>query len=253
MEVHHHSHSSNPPAGRAGKKWTHYFWEFLMLFLAVFCGFLAESFREYRVERHREKEYMRSLVQDLNSDISDMEFNLEFSKKVIEKLDSLIYYLNEKDPNENAYDLYRLGSVAGRIVRVTFSERTSSQLKNAGNMRLLRNSSLSDSIQQYWTRIKIDESISDRMENIQSKATDLSIQLMSYKYYEPANPADPFGLLSIRKDAKLINSDPKLIAQLANLVRLRLRLLYNYLFNINLTRETVLKLVDMIKSEYHLK
>ncbi len=30
MEVHHHSHT-------ARKKWTHYFWEFLMLFLAMFC------------------------------------------------------------------------------------------------------------------------------------------------------------------------------------------------------------------------
>lgn len=34
MEVHHHSHTSR-------KKWTHYLWEFLMLFLAVFCGFLV--------------------------------------------------------------------------------------------------------------------------------------------------------------------------------------------------------------------
>ena len=245
MEVHAHTHTPR-------KKWTHYFWEFLMLFLAVFCGFLAESFREYRVERHREKEYMRSLVQDLNTDISVMEFNLEFSKKVIEKADSLIYYLNEKDPDENAYELYRLGSVAGRIVRVSFTDRTSSQLKNAGNMRLLRNSDLSDSIQQYWTMIKIDEAIADRVDNTQSKASDLAIQLLSYKYYERANPANPFAW-SIRKDAKLINSDPKLIAQLANLVSLRLRLLYNYLFNINLTRETALKLVDMIKKEYHLK
>lgn len=37
MEVHHHTHPSH------GKKtWKEYFWEFLMLFLAVFCGFLAE-------------------------------------------------------------------------------------------------------------------------------------------------------------------------------------------------------------------
>ena len=34
MEVHAHTHT-------ARKKWTHYFWEFLMLFLAVFCGFLG--------------------------------------------------------------------------------------------------------------------------------------------------------------------------------------------------------------------
>jgi hypothetical protein len=34
MEVHAHART-------ARKKWTHYFWEFLMLFFAVFCGFLA--------------------------------------------------------------------------------------------------------------------------------------------------------------------------------------------------------------------
>ena len=38
METHaHHPHTA------PGKKWTHYFFEFFMLFLAVFAGFLAEN------------------------------------------------------------------------------------------------------------------------------------------------------------------------------------------------------------------
>jgi hypothetical protein len=45
MEVHHHAHASDPALHRGRKKWTHNFWEFLMLFLAVFCGFLAENQR----------------------------------------------------------------------------------------------------------------------------------------------------------------------------------------------------------------
>jgi hypothetical protein len=53
MEVHHHAHT-------ARKKWTHYFWEFLMLFLAVFCGFMAENIREHKIEQHRAKEFARS-------------------------------------------------------------------------------------------------------------------------------------------------------------------------------------------------
>ena len=36
MEVHAHTHTPR-------KKWTHYFWEFLMLFFAVFCGFLSRK------------------------------------------------------------------------------------------------------------------------------------------------------------------------------------------------------------------
>ena len=43
------------------KKWTHYFWEFLMLFLAVFCGFLAENYHTSRKEwSHYFWEFIRS-------------------------------------------------------------------------------------------------------------------------------------------------------------------------------------------------
>ena len=35
MEVHHHAHHEGK------KNWKTYFWEFLMLFLAVFCGFFG--------------------------------------------------------------------------------------------------------------------------------------------------------------------------------------------------------------------
>ena len=37
MEVHSHSHTPRKKCLPAGKAGTHYFWEFLMLFLAVFC------------------------------------------------------------------------------------------------------------------------------------------------------------------------------------------------------------------------
>ena len=36
-----------------------------MLFLAVFCGFLAENFREHQVEKHRENKYIESMLEDL--------------------------------------------------------------------------------------------------------------------------------------------------------------------------------------------
>ena len=50
MEIHHHTH---PTHGK--KSWRSYFWEFLMLFLAVFCGFLAEYQLEHVIEHQREK------------------------------------------------------------------------------------------------------------------------------------------------------------------------------------------------------
>ena len=57
MEVHAHTHTER-------KKWTHYFWEFFMLFLAVTLGFLVENQREHYVEHRREKQYMQSMVEE---------------------------------------------------------------------------------------------------------------------------------------------------------------------------------------------
>src|SRR5215204_582798 len=61
MEVHHHSHTSR-------KKWTHYFWEFLMLFLAVFAGFLAENQREHYVENQRAYQLAKNLYKEIYAD-----------------------------------------------------------------------------------------------------------------------------------------------------------------------------------------
>ena len=48
MEVHAHSHTER-------KKWTHYFWEFFMLFLAVTLGFFVENQREHYIENEKSK------------------------------------------------------------------------------------------------------------------------------------------------------------------------------------------------------
>ena len=70
MEVHAHSHTER-------KKWTHYFWEFLMLFLAVFCGFLAEYQLEHKIEKDRAKELARSLYEELQQDSVNMSVRLK--------------------------------------------------------------------------------------------------------------------------------------------------------------------------------
>jgi hypothetical protein len=45
MEVHHHSHT-------ARKKWTHFFWEFFMLFLAVSLHNLRAIVNELRSDNY---------------------------------------------------------------------------------------------------------------------------------------------------------------------------------------------------------
>ena len=61
MEVHHNPHVKK-------KNFKEYFFEFLMIFLAVTLGFFAEQMREYFADSERGKEYMQEIVQNLGYD-----------------------------------------------------------------------------------------------------------------------------------------------------------------------------------------
>jgi hypothetical protein len=145
MEVHAHTHT-------ARKKWTHYFWEFLMLFFAVFCGFLAENQREHMIEHQREKTYMNSLITDLKGDTATIRSVISFCITKFHGLDTLAQLLN-KDVlamNEEK-ELYYLNSrYAANVSFMVFNERTIKQLMNSGNLRLVRKQETSDSIINYY-------------------------------------------------------------------------------------------------------
>ena len=96
MEVHHHPHTADPGGHRGRKKWAHYFFEFLMLFLAVFAGFLAENWREHIVERKREKEYIRSMIEDLDRDTTELSLDNSIRKEAVLMYDSVITLLNKR-------------------------------------------------------------------------------------------------------------------------------------------------------------
>ena len=143
MEVHAHTHT-------ARKKWTHYFWEFLMLFLAVFCGFMAENQREHFIEHRREKEFMNSMLSDLRSDTAKSNAVHQTFSIVVQHIDSLIPLLQgEMAPPEKALNLYQHTVYLNYYNKWNYSDRTINQLKNSGNFRLVRNKKVSDMIMDY--------------------------------------------------------------------------------------------------------
>jgi hypothetical protein len=142
MEVHAHSHT-------ARKKWTHYFWEFLMLFLAVFCGFLAEYQLEHKIERDREKKFIQTFIEDLKTDTTSIRETLVFRKQKAERMDSLILLLSTNQIKGHENDLYYFGRTLVRGLRFQSNDRTITQLKNSGSLRLIRNEEAADSMMSY--------------------------------------------------------------------------------------------------------
>lgn len=151
MEVHHH-------AGHHEKKnWKSYFWEFLMLFLAVFCGFLAEYQLEHKIERDREKVFIKTFIEDLKTDTAAIRPSILFRQWKKVKMDSLMFLLENQQIRGNENVLYFFGRISVRSLRFQSNDRTITQLKNSGALRLIRNKQAADSIMSYQKWVEVIE------------------------------------------------------------------------------------------------
>lgn len=148
MEVHTHTHTPR-------KKWTHYFWEFLMLFLAVFCGFLAENQREHFVEGQREKQFIKSMIEDLQTDTANLSATINGFKEIESRFDTVIRGFDESIKKySSSWTRSFLLSFKGGYPDFYHADRTIQQLKNSGGMRLIKNESAANGIIKYDADIK---------------------------------------------------------------------------------------------------
>src|SRR5574338_849342 len=131
MEVHAHTHTER-------KKFSHHLWEFLMLFLAVFCGFLAENQREHIVEHQRESKYMASLYEDLKNDTANLKDCIQWWDNTLKRIHAIRIEIEKPTEKRNAIPLYRNAANMRNYNSFIYHNRTIEQLKNAGNFRLIR-------------------------------------------------------------------------------------------------------------------
>ncbi|MBL0232038.1 MAG: hypothetical protein IPQ08_00065 [Chitinophagaceae bacterium] len=174
MEVHAHSHT-------ARKKWTHYLWEFLMLFLAVFCGFLAENMREHQVEKERGRQYVLSFCEDLRTDtaqfrllIAELNDKSQALKTAIPCIDSFV---------NGSGSGYCLDDVVVHTLGFTdfiYTDRTIQQLKYAGGLRLIQDKSIVDTIIKYDAMVRQEMIHQEVLENQQQIAQNAHNAMLGY-------------------------------------------------------------------------
>ena len=205
MEVHHHSHTSR-------KKWTHYFWEFLMLFLAVFCGFLAENFREHTVESKRERAYIKLMIEDFQNDTTTLRRQIKLMNQYVKGLDTLITetyaYKNHKGDTRKMYYCYH--HYCRNRITPTLTKITITQLKNSGNLRLIHDKQAVDIISNAEIFFEwLDENIrfwDARQEDV----TNFGLKIFDFGEYKKAN-IEPDGSTNQTDDGFLkLNYQPPL-------------------------------------------
>jgi hypothetical protein len=128
MEVHHH-----PEIEKKGFK--EYILEGLMIFLAVFMGFVAENIRENISEHKRAAEFARSYFEDIKKDTAALNAAIRFSKHKVAVMDSAIMMLHYPGEKQNDTVLYKQLSVSSNVMAFEPSSGTYEQIKSSGSLR----------------------------------------------------------------------------------------------------------------------
>jgi len=149
MEVHHH-----PDLHHKKKNFKEYFLEFLMIFLAVTMGFIAENLREHISDKEQVQRYMQSMVNNLKSDGEMYRSYDSMSVSYCTTIDSIFTLLNNNIKSTGQiYYLARTLTMLGSFIP---SVHASSylQMTGTGAVRLIKHQPVADSIASYYQLIK---------------------------------------------------------------------------------------------------
>ena len=220
-----------------------------MLFLAVFLGFLAENVREHQVEKEREKQFAKQLLDDMRADSLFFTKRIALVNKMLKKHQQFYQLMtgpvrpSDKDILSNCLPiLYTFD--------VLVTTGTYNQMKASGGLRYIRNQILTNALQKYY------EVLLPRV----IRGSDFEVS-----YY--TNHIDPFVLKHFRVQdfdftadsvktsiPILLNRTNQTDQELLNIIEG-----YSSLHKMTLDRlmspaaENLNKLIDLVKKEYRLQ
>ena len=251
MEIHTHPHNVMHK-----RKWTEYLLEFLMLFLAVFLGFLAENYREHIVETRREEGYIRSMIEDLKADTAKIGNVIVASEQTIRGYDSLLNLLFHPPYSDSSIRLmyYLNRRYLGQLNAVTFTKRTSNELKNAGGMRLIRNKKASDRLVEYDERTAAaDRQISNFVTYFQVPSLQASYEIFDGRYYLGMTRNTSRIILEDSVRMHLLTTDQRPISLFGNYTLFAESVLKVYIAQLKTLKNRCDNLIKLLREEYHLE
>ncbi len=251
MEVHHHPHVEK-------KNFKEYFLEFLMIFFAVTLGFFAENIREHIKDKNEIHENIQSVLADLESDVAHFNNILDMNIYGYNAADSLIGLLHNNSSNTQQIYLYARTATANVGYFYTNS-KTFEQMKASGVLKLIQPRNLLDSLGLYYVTFNV-LSQQDDFARLKDDAVHKSNYLLFDSYvfsqmkvgYNSINNARTI-VEPLTGNPALLSTDKKDINEVA--------LNYYYLSAVEKfdcraaehQKQLALRLIGLIKKEYHLK
>lgn len=225
-----------------------------MIFLAVFLGFIAENLRENSAERNREKEFMRSMVEDLKADKTNIHTFYDHADIAIRQIDSLIYLLKSSDRDQHGQDMYYYARVITTgLGRFILTDRTYEEMKSSGSLRLIKDDTLSESISRYYSNQYIFKEQEQLQLQKMNAYSDFVVKVFDGSVFQQMLQRFPYKVISPSFNPPLSTVDKRTIGEFIGVLHY-----YSAIIIINSSKSkqeepSTVNLIKMIQDKYNLQ
>jgi len=131
--------------------WPAYLIEIFVIILGIWITLALEQWRDNGKENQLEKIYQKNLLSDVSTDLSELKSVIEETQNILKKDTRMLDFV--KDPAKNPVTVTEaesdLQAILARPKFIT-SDATFSDLKNSGNLRLLKDIHLKNLLFSYY-------------------------------------------------------------------------------------------------------
>jgi hypothetical protein len=233
------------------KNWKSYFKEFFMLFLAVFCGFLAENYRESLTAQKVERDYILSLVEDLKTDTTNLSLYIDFRREKSILMDSLAQMMLSDNRSSMGNQIYFLARQVFHEQAFFYSDGTIQQLKNAGNLRLISKRNVVNALLTYEKKVKVLEDWDENDNRTKSTFREMGGKVFNSQELNITMDSE-MKFVVPTTNPQLITDDFGTINEIAFQVHYLSKMTKGNSIRAEALRTDAGKLLDLIHSEYQL-
>jgi hypothetical protein len=224
--------------------------EIILVVIGILIALSINNGNQEKLDRKIEQDYIYSLIEDAKTDLSNFQNIITLNEnrsKNLDTLEYLCYSYDVKDKKDPELTIsYRTNLRHPDFI--TQTDRTLSQLKNSGGMRLLKDKNIIDAI------IKYEESF-EKLYNQQvwyegalKDLVDAGVPIFNYKYWSQ-NPRLKLDKETFFKTTQLLETDKRLIIELGNRANMYNSITALYLLYLETGKQECLNLIEILENK----
>ncbi len=164
--------------------WRYGLGEFFIVVLGVLVALWIENWNGDRKDRDLEREYVSSLIADLELDDASIQDAMQFAEYVANNSRSVLNSIDGRQFTGTPEDFVRSVNLTAYLRYPTYSRATINDLMATGNLRLLRSEEVRDSIATYYSTIDYNTQWNESAREAQTRMTLITAAVLDVRHRE---------------------------------------------------------------------